>query len=262
MANWHVASIMTLYYTINTYISEVILHIDVAKASPSSSPTQLHKSSSWLNSTIRTDLLLSCLESLKNSLDWYANIPISEFERFTVLDLARLSYNLLLLSRLTLSGGPGFPAGEAQQTSTVIAYFDTFIEIYNQLINIQGGEPRRNVYWHMQRIYLTTRAWFDARVADKINGNWDDGILIPTTVGSSSVLTPLTLLDLDEEQSMCMDIKQPDYPLTQQQQQQQHQQHQNHHMGTVMPQMQGMQEGLMDEMMATWPMSIEGNVIF
>ena len=133
-------------------------------------------------------------------------------QRFTMIDLARLCYNLLLLGRLTLSGGPGFHPAILQQTADVIQYFDLFSAKFADIIHEQGGEPKRNIYWHFQRIFMNARAWFWGKIKAGENGA-GQAALVATGNGrggggaSAKGLSPLSLVNPAEEASFCAQFK-------------------------------------------------------
>lgn len=135
-------SIMSIYRTAPNMAYEIILHLDArsGNSTNSMSPNGHSVADGWYNSTIRTDMLLSCLDSIKECLDWYASLPETDYERFNLLDTSRISYHLLLLGRLTLSGTPGSEIDVAQQLANVEYYYDTLLAKYRALTVLQGHE--------------------------------------------------------------------------------------------------------------------------
>ena len=237
-------------YTMGPLVHEVMIHIDVSRSTPSASPSPSNPNN-WHMSTIRTDLLLGSIEAIKVCLDWYAGIPAADFERFTVLDLSRLSYNLVLLGRLTLSGGPGFNVDIVHQTANLTAYFDIFMAIFNELVALQGGEPRRSIYWHFQRIFTQSRAWFNSKLVASRNGDAEsnkDGLLGARGGRNMQVLSPLSLMDPEEEQNYCARSKEQAELVEQD--------------AAIQAMLDQTSDGAWEEMMAVLPMNMEGSVLF
>ena len=186
----------------------------------------------------------------------------------------------------------------------MIAYFDAFNDKFGALVGMQGGEPSRSFYWHFQRIFRNARKFFGGRIALQAQlargegaggkdgaGAGAGGGGARGGKGTNDVLSPLSLLDPDEEEAMCRRFKalHPDAADTDVAAAMEAQAHGQHgHDGVVngsgaavmpggtpgvvlgpegtpvvdMEGVLGMGDGLWEEMMAVWPMSMDGSVLF
>ena len=183
MFGWHTTCIL---------VYEIVLHIDIHDTDAAN--LQNRVSEIWKSSTVRTDLLLGCLEATKASLDYLLQLTDEQLLPTTMLDLTRTCYGVLVLGKLTLGAGLAHDSGIIRERSNLLLYFDALLDKYESLKNAMGGPKLRNIYFHSKRVLTYTKTWFE-------NTLQQGGLIFDGSSGlrDSKDLAPLQMLDDGQE---------------------------------------------------------------
>ena len=221
---------MSLYYGTCSYVHEVILHVDAENSIMDDPVNEQSKQSTWRSSTVRMDLLFGCMETTKTFLDYFLSLPQSEIEVGTIMDFSRLTYNMLVLGKLSLGPGLGFDDDAIKRSANLRYYFTLFDKHMDDILASQGGIPQRNVYFHFKRIFNNTKSWFECQLQRRSTSPDNS-----SARGDSKNLNLLQILDDSNphaQDDYTMDDMDLDLTLTS-------------------------QDSFWDEMMAGWPASFE-----
>ena len=187
------ASLMFAWHTTFVLVYEIVLHIDIHDTDATN--LQIPDSREvWKSSTVRTDLLLGCLEATKASLDYFLQLTDEQILPTTMLDLTRTCYGLLVLGKLSLGGGLAHDDAIIRERSNLMLYFDALVSKYESLRTALGGPNIRNFYFHSKRVMTYTKTWFE-------NALQQEGVIFDGSSGlrDSKDLAPLQILDDGQE---------------------------------------------------------------
>ena len=194
-----IPSIMFLLYTIPNLAHEIIFHLD-ARAGSSPALGFSAQEDNWQSSSIRTDMFLALVDSVHKSLDWSVTLPLDAFEGFNLLDISRISYHLLLLSRLVLSGYPGSEKAFPSEVSKLSSYYEAILGKYQQLGLLQNQNERSSIYSHLHDVLEASKNWTMRNVAERMaNGEKHDYMATARIHPRFHIVSPWGVIDLEKD---------------------------------------------------------------
>lgn len=145
---------MLAYHGTCLYAFEIGLQIDKP---PQANLHNAQSSHDTWTSLAHTDLVLGCGEAAKVCLEYFLRLPEEEIQGFTIIDLARVTYSIIILGKLTLRGST---SGMAILSTDLLSYLCALEKRFGSLVTIDG-EGDKTVWWHCEYVFKKTKAWYE-----------------------------------------------------------------------------------------------------
>lgn len=130
--------------------------------------TNLHNAQcshdTW-TSLAHTDLVLGCGEAAKVCLGYFLQLPEEEIQRFTIIDLARITYSIIILGKLTLRRSMDRASGMTLPSTDFLSYLGALEKRFGSLVTIDE-EGDKAVWWHFEYVFKKTKAWYEQQFLD------------------------------------------------------------------------------------------------
>jgi hypothetical protein len=148
------------FYHLRIYINEIGLHA----VKPSDVSTM---STSWYYSTTRNDILLRCLQNIKDFMDRYLLLTTTDLSNLTLTDYISLVYAVLGLGAFATGANDAqITSNESMKASANLAYYlDALSAQSLQLLAV--SEPGSNNFVsHIYDLFQQSKIWYNQVLRD------------------------------------------------------------------------------------------------
>jgi len=155
------------YHVLRIYVNEIALHATAPPPFLSSSGSSASMTS-WHYSSTRTEMLIRCLQYVKEYMDRCLSLSSGEFDLLTLPEYARMFYATLVLGKFAIGcGAPSVDSEQLRQNSQILFYLDSLIDKMTSLsgyINV-NGKVHLTCTYYMKILFQQCRNFY-ARIVD------------------------------------------------------------------------------------------------